>query len=112
MSEFVAVYLVRDSLGTQNIPLATDFISLVSFPTQFIGIPAGDYICILRPTLMSLGFVLVMSGIILKSYRIYKIFNNIFAIRTGMRDSVLVRFALLLIVLDVIPIILWFVTNP
>lgn len=79
---------------------------------QLIDVPTQNLLCILRPTVVSLAFVLVISGIVFKSYRTYHTFNNVFAFRMGIRDSALARFVFFLVILNVVSITLWFAADP
>ncbi|KAI8376578.1 uncharacterized protein BYT42DRAFT_605670 [Radiomyces spectabilis] len=69
--------------------------------TLLIGNPT-TVTCILTPLAFNLGFLLVLSNLIAKNYRIYRIFNNVYITRTVITDSQLIRTVSLVVGVDMV----------
>ncbi|KAI9281054.1 periplasmic binding protein-like I [Sporodiniella umbellata] len=64
--------------------------------------------CISRQLVMSTGLVLVVGSIIAKNYRIYKIYQNVFTIRTSrLKSSYLLRIVAIFELIAILPHIIW-----
>lgn len=57
----------------------------VDIPTSFT--------CIARPLTLDIGFVLVVSNIVAKNFRVYRIFHNIYVAKRVIKDSHLLKIA-------------------
>lgn len=55
----------------------------LDIPTKFV--------CIARPMTLNIGFVLVVSNIVAKNFRVYRIFHNIYVTKRVIRDSHLLK---------------------
>ncbi|RUS16899.1 periplasmic binding protein-like I [Endogone sp. FLAS-F59071] len=75
--------------------------------------------CALRLIMLSIAFVLVIGNIIAKNFRqvqnrrIYRIFNNVYAVKLfTLRDSYLLKIILSLLLIVLLPIVVWLILNP
>ncbi|KAG0182904.1 Metabotropic GABA-B receptor subtype 3A [Apophysomyces sp. BC1034] len=69
--------------------------------------------CVARHFIMTVGFVLVISSIIAKNYRIYRIFQNVFTIRTSrLKSAYLLRIVGVFGVVALVPLIIWHGLYP
>ncbi|KAL1930958.1 hypothetical protein VTP01DRAFT_10095 [Rhizomucor pusillus] len=69
--------------------------------------------CIARQFTMTCGFVFVIGGIIAKSYRIYRIFQNVFTVRTSrLKSAYLIRIIVVFGVIALLPLIVWHIVYP
>ncbi|KAI9027622.1 periplasmic binding protein-like I [Phycomyces nitens] len=75
--------------------------------TLYIDMPTPSK-CIARKFIITIAFVLVMTSIIAKNYRIYKIFQNVFTVRTArLKSAYMLRFVGICTVIIVFPLIIW-----
>ncbi|KAI8394060.1 periplasmic binding protein-like I [Radiomyces spectabilis] len=64
--------------------------------------------CIARQISMTLGFILVIGSIIAKNYRIYRIFQNVFTVRTSrLKSAYLMRMVAIFSFIGLCPLIVW-----
>ncbi|RCI03986.1 hypothetical protein CU098_002568, partial [Rhizopus stolonifer] len=64
--------------------------------------------CITRQFLLPMGFVFVVGSIIAKNFRIYKIYQNVFTVRTSrLRSAYLLRIVGLFQLFVVVPLVVW-----
>ncbi|CAO3599299.1 unnamed protein product [Absidia cylindrospora] len=71
---------------------------------MMIGIPS-QVTCILMPLSFNLGFLLVISNMIAKNYRIYRIFNNVFMKGMAITDLQLIKSVTVMMGFDMIILI-------
>ncbi|ORX61728.1 hypothetical protein DM01DRAFT_1128526 [Hesseltinella vesiculosa] len=64
--------------------------------------------CVVVPVALNIGFSLVMGNLVAKNYRIYRIFNNVFAKQTTIKDMQLLRVSGSLLLLTVLILVIWF----
>ncbi|KAL0073463.1 periplasmic binding protein-like I [Phycomyces blakesleeanus] len=87
----------------QLLGLAMSYLSV----TLYIDMPTPSK-CISRKFIITIAFVLVMTSIIAKNYRIYKIFQNVFTVRTARLKSLyMMRFVGTSTLVIVLPLIVW-----
>ncbi|SAM05514.1 hypothetical protein [Absidia glauca] len=72
---------------------------------MMIGTPS-QVTCILMPLSFNFGFLLVISNMIAKNYRIYRIFNNVFISRTVITDLQLIKSVTFMVGLDMIILVI------
>ncbi|ORY96447.1 periplasmic binding protein-like I [Syncephalastrum racemosum] len=64
--------------------------------------------CIARKFAITTGFILVVGSLIAKNYRIYRIFQNVFTVRTSrLKSSYLMRILVIFGAVAYIPLIVW-----
>ncbi|KAI9268604.1 7 transmembrane sweet-taste receptor of 3 GCPR-domain-containing protein [Helicostylum pulchrum] len=69
--------------------------------------------CVLLQLFLAIGFSLTMGSMIAKNYRVYRIFQNVFTIRTTrLKSYYLVRMVGLIMALAVLPLIVWYAIFP
>ncbi|KAI7887263.1 periplasmic binding protein-like I [Mucor mucedo] len=69
--------------------------------------------CIAVVLLTVIGFVLVIGSLIAKNYRIYRIFQNVFTVRTTrLKSYYLVRIVALFVIIAISPLIVWYALYP
>ncbi|GAN01001.1 hypothetical protein MAM1_0004c00430 [Mucor ambiguus] len=69
--------------------------------------------CIARQIILVIGFALVIGSIIAKNYRIYRIFQNVFTVRTSrLKSYYLCRLVALFLLIGLIPLIIWYAAFP
>ncbi|KAI8341547.1 periplasmic binding protein-like I [Blakeslea trispora] len=69
--------------------------------------------CIFRQILLLIGFVLVIGSIVARNYRIYRIFQNVFTIRTSqLKSYFLVRIVAAFAIIGLLPLIVWYALYP
>lgn len=66
------------------------FIFLYMSTVMGLGIPTKG-LCMARPLTFNVGFVLVVSNIVAKNFRVYRIFHNIYVTKRVIRDSHLLK---------------------
>ncbi|KAG1278405.1 hypothetical protein G6F65_007863 [Rhizopus arrhizus] len=70
-------------------------------------------ICIARAICLFTGFILVVGSIIAKNYRIYKIYQNVFSIRTSrLKSSYLLRIVAAFEFIALVPFVIWNAIYP
>ncbi|KAG0342860.1 hypothetical protein BG004_005563 [Podila humilis] len=69
-------------------------------------------ICIVRPLTLNIGFLLVVSNIVAKNFRVYRIFHNIYVTKRVIRDSHLLKIVGAIMAINVIIMTVWFVKTP
>ncbi|KAF7731952.1 Metabotropic GABA-B receptor subtype 3A [Apophysomyces ossiformis] len=69
--------------------------------------------CVARHFIMTAGFVLVISSIIAKNYRVYRIFQNVFTVRTSrLKSAYLLRIVGVSGLIALFPLIIWHGRYP
>ncbi|KAG2236589.1 hypothetical protein INT48_000143 [Thamnidium elegans] len=69
--------------------------------------------CILLQLFLSVGFSLTIGSMIAKNYRIYRIFQNVFTVRTTrLRSYYLARIVAVFTILTILPLVTWFSVYP
>jgi len=63
-----------------------------------------DAICMVRPFTLNVGFVLVVSNIVAKNFRVYRIFHNIYVTKRVIRDSHLLKIVGTLLMFNLVSI--------
>ncbi|KAG0019330.1 hypothetical protein BGZ80_005985, partial [Entomortierella chlamydospora] len=69
-------------------------------------------LCIARPLTLNIGFLLVVSNIVAKNFRIYKIFHNIYVTKNVIKDSHLLRIVGTIMLGNLLIMLLWFLKSP
>ncbi|KAG0200058.1 hypothetical protein BGX28_006774 [Mortierella sp. GBA30] len=87
------------------------FILLYFSAIMALDIPT-DAICLARPFTMNVGFVLVLSNIVAKNFRVYRIFHNIYVTKRVIRDSYLLKIVGSILTVNLIIMTVWFIQTP
>ncbi|GJJ68283.1 gamma-aminobutyric acid type B receptor [Entomortierella parvispora] len=87
------------------------FILLYLSTIMGLDIPSR-FICEARPFTMNVGFVLVVSNIVAKNFRVYRIFHNIYVAKRVIRDSHLLKIVGAILAVNLIIMGVWFVKTP
>ncbi|KAI8336060.1 periplasmic binding protein-like I [Choanephora cucurbitarum] len=78
----------------------------------YLGIP-NPAKCIMRQILLLNGFVLVIGSIVARNYRIYRIFQNVFTVKTSkLKSYFLVRIVAAFAAIGLLPLITWYAIYP
>ncbi|KAF9920195.1 hypothetical protein FBU30_009996 [Linnemannia zychae] len=72
----------------------------------------NKFMCIARPLTLNVGFVIVVSNIVAKNFRVYRIFHNIYVTKRVIRDSHLLKIVGTLMSVNLIIMTIWFVRTP
>ncbi|KAG0080837.1 hypothetical protein BGZ90_011112 [Linnemannia elongata] len=76
----------------------------LDIPTKFT--------CLARPLALNVGFVLVVSNIVAKNFRIYRIFHNIYVTKRVIRDSHLLKIVGTILFSNLVIMAAWFIKYP
>ncbi|KAG0372302.1 hypothetical protein BGX24_000432, partial [Mortierella sp. AD032] len=87
------------------------FILLYFSTIMGLDIPT-KFVCIARPMTLNVGFVLVVSNIVAKNFRVYRIFHNIYVTKRVIRDSHLLKIVGTLMSVNLGIMTAWFVMTP
>ncbi|KAF9899401.1 hypothetical protein EC991_008932 [Linnemannia zychae] len=87
------------------------FILLYFSTIMGLDIPT-KFVCIARPMTLNVGFVLVVSNIVAKNFRVYRIFHNIYVTKRVIRDSHLLKIVGTLMSINLAIMVVWFVKTP
>ncbi|KAG0270377.1 hypothetical protein BGZ95_001701 [Linnemannia exigua] len=87
------------------------FILLYFSTIMGLDIPT-KFVCIARPMTLNVGFVLVVSNIVAKNFRVYRIFHNIYVTKRVIRDSHLLKIVGTLMSVNLGIMTVWFVKTP
>ncbi|KAG0082287.1 Metabotropic GABA-B receptor subtype 2, isoform C [Linnemannia elongata] len=87
------------------------FILLYFSTIMGLDIPT-KFVCIARPMTLNIGFVLVVSNIVAKNFRVYRIFHNIYVTKRAIRDSHLLKIVGTLMSVNLAIMTVWFVKTP
>ncbi|KAF9543952.1 hypothetical protein EC957_000317 [Mortierella hygrophila] len=87
------------------------FILLYFSTIMGLDIPT-KFVCIARPMTLNIGFVLVVSNIVAKNFRVYRIFHNIYVTKRVIRDSHLLKIVGTLMSANLAIMTVWFVKTP
>ncbi|KAG0217465.1 hypothetical protein BGX33_010476 [Mortierella sp. NVP41] len=87
------------------------FILLYFSTIMGLDIPT-KFVCIARPMTLNVGFVLVVSNIVAKNFRVYRIFHNIYVTKRVIRDSHLLKIVGTLMSINLAIMAVWFVKTP
>ncbi|KAF9156634.1 hypothetical protein BG015_003236 [Linnemannia schmuckeri] len=87
------------------------FILLYFSAIMGLDIPT-KFVCIARPMTLNIGFVLVVSNIVAKNFRVYRIFHNIYVTKRVIRDSHLLKIVGTLMSVNLLIMTVWFVKTP
>ncbi|KFH71348.1 hypothetical protein MVEG_01648 [Podila verticillata NRRL 6337] len=87
------------------------FIFLYISTVMGLGIPTSG-LCMARPLLFNVGFVLVVGNIVAKNFRVYRIFHNIYVTKRVIRDSHLLKIVGTILAGNLIIIAVWFIKTP
>lgn len=68
-------------------------------------------VCHSKPWLLGMGFSFIMASLIVKSYRLWKIFDNKKAKRLDLRDGAMLKYAAVIIVIELVVLIAWSASN-
>ncbi|OZJ02979.1 hypothetical protein BZG36_03141 [Bifiguratus adelaidae] len=83
-----------------------------SIPLFSLNFPSTA-ICIVREFLFPIAFILVIGNIVAKNFRIYRIFNNVFATkRAYLSDAYLLKMLAVLLIISLVPITVFMVVWP
>ncbi|KAF9113786.1 Metabotropic GABA-B receptor subtype 2, isoform C [Mortierella sp. AM989] len=70
------------------------------------------FLCIARPLTLNVGFILVVSNIVAKNFRVYRIFHNIYVTKRVIRDSHLLKIVGVIMTVNLAIMVIWFATTP
>ncbi|KAG0051917.1 hypothetical protein BGZ83_003197 [Gryganskiella cystojenkinii] len=87
------------------------FIFLYISVVMGLDIPTNN-ICMVRPFTLNVGFVLVVSNIVAKNFRVYRIFHNIYVTKRVIRDSHLLKIVGTLLLVNLVIMVVWFTKTP
>ncbi|KAG0265627.1 hypothetical protein DFQ27_000502 [Actinomortierella ambigua] len=87
------------------------FILLYFSTIMSLDIPQ-QFNCITRPVVLNIGFVLVVSNIVAKNFRVYRIFHNIYVTKRVIHDSHLLKIVGTLMFGNLIIMTIWFARYP
>ncbi|KAF8946717.1 hypothetical protein BGZ47_011543 [Haplosporangium gracile] len=87
------------------------FILLYFSAIMGLDIPT-KFVCVARPMTLNIGFVLVVSNIVAKNFRVYRIFHNIYVTKRVIRDSHLLKIVGTLMSINLVIMTVWFVKTP
>jgi hypothetical protein len=87
------------------------FILLYLSTIMALDIP-NRFVCVARPFTLNVGFVLVVSNIVAKNFRVYRIFHNIYVTKRVIRDSHLLKIVGTILAVNLIIMAIWFVKTP
>ncbi|KAG0370591.1 hypothetical protein BGZ54_005496 [Gamsiella multidivaricata] len=87
------------------------FILLYIATIMGLDIPTS-FLCIARPLALNVGFVLVVSNIVAKNFRVYRIFHNIYVTKRVIKDSHLLKIVGSIMFGNLIIVVVWFLKAP
>ncbi|KAF9433867.1 hypothetical protein BGZ76_008875 [Entomortierella beljakovae] len=87
------------------------FILLYIYTIMALDIPT-DYVCMARPFVLNVGFLLVVSNIVAKNFRIYRIFHNIYVTKRVIKDSHLLRIVGTIMFGNLLVMAIWYINTP
>ncbi|KAG0241115.1 hypothetical protein BGX31_001422 [Mortierella sp. GBA43] len=87
------------------------FILLYTSTILGVDIPTR-YSCMARPLTLDIGFVLVVSNIVAKNFRVYRIFHNIYVAKRVIKDTHLLKIVGSFLFGNLIIMITWFFMAP
>ncbi|KAG0295204.1 hypothetical protein BGZ96_012306 [Linnemannia gamsii] len=87
------------------------FILLYLATVMGLDIPT-KFTCMARPLALNVGFVLVVSNIVAKNFRIYRIFHNIYVTKRVIRDSHLLKIVGTILSSNLVIMAAWFIKYP
>ncbi|KAG0328346.1 hypothetical protein BGZ99_005529 [Dissophora globulifera] len=87
------------------------FILLYIATIMGLDIP-NNIICMARPFTLNVGFVLVVSNIVAKNFRVYRIFHNIYVTKRVIKDAHLLKIVGTILVGNLIIMAFWFFKTP
>ncbi|KAF8941929.1 Ribonucleoside-diphosphate reductase large subunit [Haplosporangium gracile] len=87
------------------------FILLYIATVMGLDIPT-KFTCMARPLALNVGFVLVVSNIVAKNFRIYRIFHNIYVTKRVIRDSHLLKIVGTILFSNLVIMVAWFIKYP
>ncbi|KAF9360020.1 Anamorsin [Mortierella sp. AD094] len=87
------------------------FILLYISTIMSLDIPTS-FLCMARPLTLNIGFLLVVSNIVAKNFRIYRIFHNIYVTKRVIKDSHLLRIVGTIMFGNLLIMLLWFLKSP
>ncbi|KAG0330107.1 hypothetical protein BGZ99_007969 [Dissophora globulifera] len=76
----------------------------LDIPTKFL--------CIAKPFTLNVGFILVVSNIVAKNFRVYRIFHNIYVTKRVIRDSHLLKIVSIILTINIAIMAIWFTRTP
>ncbi|KAG0352968.1 hypothetical protein BG005_007675 [Podila minutissima] len=69
-------------------------------------------VCVARPLTLNIGFMLVVSNIVAKNFRVYRIFHNIYVTKRVIRDSHLLKIVGTIMFVNIAIMAVWFAKTP
>ncbi|KAF8941033.1 Metabotropic GABA-B receptor subtype 2, isoform C [Dissophora ornata] len=87
------------------------FILLYFSAIMGLDIPT-KFLCIARPFTLNVGFILVVSNIVAKNFRVYRIFHNIYVTKRVIRDSHLLKIVGTILAINMVIMTIWFIRTP
>ncbi|KAF9215188.1 Phosphoacetylglucosamine Mutase [Podila verticillata] len=72
----------------------------------------GPGVCVARPLTLNIGFMLVVSNIVAKNFRVYRIFHNIYVTKRVIRDSHLLKIVGTIMFVNIAIMAIWFSKTP
>ncbi|KAF9395883.1 hypothetical protein BGX21_009739 [Mortierella sp. AD011] len=92
-------------------PIAIVIIIVAGLVITGLDIP-NKFTCILRPFTLNVGFILVVSNIVAKNFRVYRIFHNIYVTKKVITDSHLLKIVGAILAVNLTVMIIWFLRTP
>ncbi|KAF9360258.1 Metabotropic GABA-B receptor subtype 2, isoform C [Mortierella sp. AD094] len=87
------------------------FMLLYSSVITGLDIP-NKFSCLARPFTLNVGFILVISNIVAKNFRVYRIFHNIYVTKRVIRDSHLLKIVGAILTVNLTVMTIWFLRTP
>ncbi|KAJ3114067.1 hypothetical protein HDU96_002607 [Phlyctochytrium bullatum] len=119
LSIFLFLYLLRHRRHPRLRSTSPLFLLLMVFGTLlahaamvvYTGEP-NRLTCLLQPWLVVAGYGLTVSALVVRCWRIYKIFRNKYLMKLRLKDADLLRPLALLLAVEVVLLVLWTVLAP
>ncbi|KAI1318459.1 hypothetical protein EDD11_006544 [Mortierella claussenii] len=73
---------------------------------------SSRFVCFARPFTLNVGFILVVSNIVAKNFRVYRIFHNIYVTKRVIKDSHLLKIVSTILVINLAIMAIWFIKTP
>ncbi|RDD36469.1 Gamma-aminobutyric acid type B receptor subunit 2, partial [Trichoplax sp. H2] len=80
--------------------------------SRLIGVKNRKYTCVAKIWFLSLGFTIAFGSVMLKSWRIFKIFTNVAKLKMIIKDRRLIILLAQMVLIDILILILWNIIDP
>lgn len=87
------------------------FILLYFTAIMSLDIP-NRFLCIAQPLTFNVGYILVVSNIVAKNFRVYRIFHNIYVTKRVILDSHLLKIVGTITAINLAVMVAWFIKTP